>query len=48
MTSRYAEAHAKPKGPDDARPTAMQIVEDEGLVGKMTDKVRPEHLFFAG
>ena len=37
--SRYAEAHNSPKGPGDARPTAMQIVEDEGLVGKLSDKV---------
>lgn len=37
--SRYAEAHKQPKGPGDARPTAMQIVEDEGLVGKLSDKV---------
>ncbi|KAI9168057.1 Oxidoreductase calI [Paramyrothecium foliicola] len=37
--SRYAEAHAKPNGPGDARPTALQIVEDEGLVGKLSDKV---------
>ncbi|KAH7305574.1 hypothetical protein B0I35DRAFT_444049 [Stachybotrys elegans] len=39
MTSRYAAAHVKPKGPGDARPTALQIVEDEnrrdGLVGKV-------------
>lgn len=37
--SRYAEAHKDTKGPGDARPTALQIVEDEGLVGKLTDKV---------
>ena len=37
--SRYAQAHEKPNGPGDARPTAMQIVEDEDLVGKLTDKV---------
>lgn len=37
--SRYAEAHKKTAGPGDARPTALQIVEDEGLVGKLTDKV---------
>lgn len=39
--SRYAEAH-KPentKGPGDARPTALQIVEDEGFTGKLPDKV---------
>ncbi|KAF6830881.1 WW domain-containing oxidoreductase [Colletotrichum plurivorum] len=36
--SRYTEAHAKPNGPGDARPTALQIVEDEvaknSLVGQ--------------
>ncbi len=41
MPSKYAEVH-KPEnlaGPGDARPTALQIIEDEGLVNKMTDKV---------
>jgi NAD(P)-dependent dehydrogenase (short-subunit alcohol dehydrogenase family) len=38
-TSRYAEAHANPSGPGDARPTALDIVEDEGLVGKLSSKV---------
>ena len=37
--SRYAESYKNSKGPGDARPTALQIVEDEGLVGKLTDKV---------
>ncbi|KAK4501684.1 hypothetical protein PRZ48_007493 [Zasmidium cellare] len=37
--SRYAEAHANNKGPGDARPTALQIVKDEDLIGKLTDKV---------
>lgn len=37
--SRYAPLYAEPKGPGDARPTAMQIVEDEGLIGKLTGKV---------
>lgn len=37
--SRYAKAHEKTAGPGDARPTAMQIVQDEGLVGNMKDKV---------
>lgn len=33
---RYASAHASPQGPGDARPTAMQIIEDEGLIdGKL-------------
>lgn len=39
--SRYAEVHklANLRGPGDARPTALQIVEDEGLVRKLSDKV---------
>jgi hypothetical protein len=37
--SRYAEAHKNFNGPGDARPTALQIVEDEGYIGKLTDKV---------
>ncbi|OBS25131.1 hypothetical protein FPOA_05666 [Fusarium poae] len=37
--SRYAAAHVNPQGPGDARPTALQIVKDEGLIGKLTDKV---------
>ncbi|RGP81224.1 hypothetical protein FLONG3_606 [Fusarium longipes] len=37
--SRYAAVHAVPRGPGDARPTALQIVKDEDLLGKLTDKV---------
>ncbi|KAK2002132.1 short chain dehydrogenase [Colletotrichum falcatum] len=37
--SRYAAAHANPQGPGDARPTALQVVEDEGLVGKLAGTV---------
>ena len=37
--SRYAKAHKNYSGPGDARPTALQIVEDEKLVGKLSDKV---------
>lgn len=37
--SRYASAHANPQGAGDARPTAAQIVQDEGLEGKLADKV---------
>jgi NAD(P)-dependent dehydrogenase (short-subunit alcohol dehydrogenase family) len=36
--SRYAEAHANPQGANDARPTALQIIEDEGLIGKLEGK----------
>ena len=38
-SSKYAAAHVDPAGPGDARPTAMQIVQDEGLQGRLTDKV---------
>ncbi|KAK6826135.1 hypothetical protein PG987_013629 [Apiospora arundinis] len=37
--SRYSEAHQAPTGPGDARPTALQIIQDEGLEGNMNDKV---------
>ena len=37
--SPYAEAHKDPQGPGDARPTALQIIKDEGLEGKLADKV---------
>lgn len=37
--SRYAEAHANLSGPGDARPTALQIIKDEGAEGKLTGKV---------
>lgn len=37
--SRYAAAHASPKGPGDARPTALTVVKDEGLVGQLVGKV---------
>jgi NAD(P)-dependent dehydrogenase (short-subunit alcohol dehydrogenase family) len=36
--SRYAEAHANPAGPGDARPTALQIIKDEGVEGKLKGK----------
>jgi NAD(P)-dependent dehydrogenase (short-subunit alcohol dehydrogenase family) len=40
MASKYAAAHepANLNGPGDARPTALQIVQDEGLEGKLADK----------
>ncbi|GAW14439.1 hypothetical protein ANO14919_038420 [Xylariales sp. No.14919] len=37
--SRYAQAHAETAGPGDARPTAFQIIKDEGREGTMADKV---------
>ncbi|KAL2211732.1 NAD(P)-binding protein [Sarocladium strictum] len=37
--SRYASSHTKTSGPGDARPTALQIIQDEGLEGALQDKV---------
>ncbi|CAM6092282.1 unnamed protein product [Calypogeia fissa] len=37
-TSKYAAAHISPQGAGDARPTALQIVNDEDLVGKLKGK----------
>lgn len=39
MSSKYSDAHRSTNGPGDNRPTALQIVEDENLSGKLTDKV---------
>lgn len=39
IANRYAQVHADTQGAGDARPTALQIIENEGLVGKLTDKV---------
>lgn len=39
MSTRYAESHKNPKGAGDARPTALQIVKDNGLEGKLKGKV---------
>ena len=35
----YAKQHEAPQGPGDARPTGLQVIVDEGLVGKLSDKV---------
>ncbi|RYP60730.1 hypothetical protein DL769_007991 [Monosporascus sp. CRB-8-3] len=37
--SRYAALHTDPQGPGDARPTALQIIQDESLEGKLVGKV---------
>ncbi|KAJ5316984.1 hypothetical protein N7508_001492 [Penicillium antarcticum] len=37
--SQYVSAHVDPQGPGDARPTALQIIEDEGMKGKLSSKV---------
>lgn len=39
MPGRYTEAHASLKGAGDARPTALDVIKDEGLEGKLSDKV---------
>lgn len=38
-TNPYADAHQFPHGVGDARPTALQVIQDEGLVNKLVDKV---------
>ncbi|KAI1150705.1 hypothetical protein F4825DRAFT_392013 [Nemania diffusa] len=35
MTSRYASVHESANGPGDSRPTAIQIIKDEQLEGKL-------------
>jgi NAD(P)-dependent dehydrogenase (short-subunit alcohol dehydrogenase family) len=35
----YAKQHENPQGPGDARPTGLNVVEDNGLLGKLSDKV---------
>jgi NAD(P)-dependent dehydrogenase (short-subunit alcohol dehydrogenase family) len=37
--SRYAEVHASPQGPGDARPTAQDIIKDEGAEGTLKGEV---------
>jgi NAD(P)-dependent dehydrogenase (short-subunit alcohol dehydrogenase family) len=37
-TSKYYSVHATPRGANDARPTALRIVNDENLEGKWADK----------
>jgi NAD(P)-dependent dehydrogenase (short-subunit alcohol dehydrogenase family) len=36
---RYADVHKDPQGAGDARPTALQIIKDEGVEGKLAGKV---------
>jgi NAD(P)-dependent dehydrogenase (short-subunit alcohol dehydrogenase family) len=38
MSSRYAASHANPQGPGDARPTALQIIQDENIGAKLLGK----------
>lgn len=35
----YADRYVNTDGPGDKRPTALNIIEDEGLIGKWSDKV---------
>lgn len=37
--SLHTAAYENANGPGDQRPTASQIIQDDGLVGKMSDKV---------
>lgn len=34
----YADSHQSPNGPGDGRPTALQVLEDNALIGKLIDK----------
>ncbi|KAH7392703.1 short-chain dehydrogenase [Pyrenochaeta sp. MPI-SDFR-AT-0127] len=36
--SRYTESHKNPQGPGDARPTALQIVKDNNVFGRLEGK----------
>lgn len=36
MPNRYSEAHLQPKGAGDGRPSALQVVQNECLVGKLS------------
>ncbi|KAF9871347.1 hypothetical protein CkaCkLH20_11268 [Colletotrichum karsti] len=38
MTDRYVAAHQSPEGPGDSRPTARQIILDEGLENRWPEK----------
>lgn len=38
-TNKYAATHLSTQGPGDARPTALDILKDEGMEGKLGDKV---------
>ncbi|PYH95711.1 putative short-chain dehydrogenase/reductase [Aspergillus ellipticus CBS 707.79] len=39
MSPRYTAAHLDPQGAGDARPTALQIIQDEGVERQLTGKV---------
>lgn len=37
-SGRYAPLHTSPNGPGDGRPIAQEIIREENLVGRLTDK----------
>ena len=37
-SGKYKDSHISPNGPGDARPTALQIIQNNDLVGKLNDK----------
>lgn len=39
MTTKYEQVHVSTSGPGDARPTALQIVKDDNMEGKLEGKV---------
>ncbi len=39
LMSKYAKVHESLNGPGDSRPTAMEIMEDEKMLGKLGGKV---------
>ena len=41
MTTCYVEVHKTPQGPGDARPTTLQIIDDDELQDALVDK----HIF---
>ena len=38
-SGRYASLHESPNGPGDVRPTSLQILQDNDMVGRLDDKV---------
>jgi NAD(P)-dependent dehydrogenase (short-subunit alcohol dehydrogenase family) len=38
MTGRYADVHKNPRGPGDGRPTALQVIREEGLEDQSSGK----------
>ena len=38
-SARYASSHESPQGPRDSRPTSLQILQDNQVIGQLQDKV---------